>query len=402
MDVHKKTVTVGLVYRDRCGGRVHELRTFQTMTRDLLEMRDWLQAKGCNVVALESTGVSWKPIVHLVEGAFEVLLVNPTHSKHVPGRKTDAKDCEWMAEGLEHGLLRGRFLPPGEIRDLRDLTRYRRQLVKTRREEVNRRQNVLEDANIKLASGATDVMGKSGRTILEALLGGEREPQVLAELARGRLRTKKAELEAALQGLLRPHHALLLAEILAHIDSLEDGMACWEERIDDMCRPVLPEIELLDTIPGVEKRAAQDVVAEIGGAMSRFPSHKHLSSWAKLSPGNNESAGKRYSGKTGKGDRWLRSLVVECAHAAGHAKGTSLGAQYHRLAGRKGKKRAAVAVGHSILDSADCILRDTVPYKELGADHFDTINRHHVIRYHVRRLESLGLKVQIEDPPLAA
>jgi transposase len=402
MDVHKKDVKVCLITREAPGRRRQAVRTFSTMTKDLLALRDWLQDQGCEVVAMESTGVYWKPIFNLLEGDFQVLLVNPTHIKQVPGRKTDVKDCEWIAQLLEHGLLKGSFIPPLEIRDLRDLTRYRRQLVHEHTAEVNRLQKVLETANIKLASVATDVMGVSGRAILRALLAGVQDPEQLAELSKGRLRNKKAELALALEGRLRPHHARLLSRILAHLEFLEESIAECEAEIDELCRPFQQEIELLDTEPGVDKRAAQDLIAEIGVDMRPFASHKHLCSWAKMSPGNNESAGKRHSGRTGKGNKWLRAILVECAHAAGHTQDTHLGSQFRRFAGRKGKKRAAIVVGHSLLESAYFILRDKVPYQELGAHYVDETKKAHVIRYHVRQLESLGLKVDIQELPIAA
>jgi transposase len=401
MDVHKKDVQVCLITRDAHGRRTQEVRTFSTMTKDLLAMRDWLQDHGCKVVAMESSGVYWKPIFNLLEGDFQVMLVNPTHIKRVPGRKTDVKDCEWIGQLLEHGLLSASFIPPQEIRDLRDLTRYRRQLVHAHTAEVNRLQKVLEMANIKLASVATAVMGKSGRAILHALLAGVRDPAQLAELSKGRLRNKKTELALALEGRLRPHHARLLTRILAHLEFLEESIADCESEIEEMCRPFQQEVELLDTEPGVDQRAAQDLIAEIGVNRGPFPSHKHLCSWGKISPGNNESAGKRQSGRTGKGNKWLRSILVECAHAAGHTKDTNLDTPFRRFAGRKGKKRAAIAVGHSILEAAYFILRDKVPYRELGANYLDKINQTHVIRYHVRRLESLGLHVDIQQLPTA-
>lgn len=402
MDVHKKDVKVCLVTRDKQGQRTQEIRTFSTMTKELLAMRDWLQDVGCKVVGMESTGVYWKPIFNLLEGDFEVLLVNPTHIKKVPGRKTDVKDCEWIAELLEHGLLSGSFIPPVEIRDLRDLTRYRRKLVETHTSEVNRLQKVLETANIKLCSVASNVMGVSGRAIVKALLSGEKDPAALAELSKGRLRNKKEELEGALEGRFRPHHARLLTQILAHIEFLEESIAECEAQIEVICRPFDEEIALLDTEPGVDKRSAQDIIAEIGVEMGQFPSHKHLCSWASISPGNNESAGKRKSGRTSKGNKWLRAILVECGHAAGRSKDTYLGAQYRRFASRKGKKRAAVAVGHSILEAAYFIIRDKVPYRELGGNYLDEINKESIIRYHVRRLEGLGLKVQYQELPKAA
>lgn len=402
MDVHKKDVKVCLVTRDRQGQRQQEIRTFRTLTRDLLAMRDWLQDQGCTQIVMESTGVYWKPIFNLFEGDFTVLLVNPAHVKQVPGRKTDVKDCAWLAELLEHGLLQGSFIPPIEIRDLRDLTRYRRQVIHTRSAEVNRLQKVLEDANIKLASVATDVMGVSGRAILQALLAGGQAPEQLADLAKGRLRKKKEALQAALQGLFRPHHARLLTHILSHIEFLDDSIAACEADIEALCRPVAEEIALLDTAPGVGKRAAQDLIAEIGVDMGRFPSQKHLCSWAKLSPGHYESAGKRASGHTGKGNKWLRAVLVECAHAASHTKITYLGTKFRRFARRKGKQRAAIMVAHRLLEAAYFMLRDKVPYREQGDQYLDERHKMFLLRHHLRRLENLGFTVDIRELPQTA
>lgn len=402
IDVHKRDVKVCLVTRDASGQRRQEVRTYRTMTKDLLAMRDWLQDHGCRVVALESTGVYWKPLFNLLEGDFEVLLVNPGHIKQVPGRKTDVKDCEWIAELLEHGLLNGSFIPPIEIRDLRDLTRYRRKLVEMRASEVNRLQKILETANIKLASVASDVMGVSGRAILNALLSGERNPERLAELSRGRLRQKKDELTAALEGRFRPHHAQLLTCILAHIEFLDESITECETQIEALCRPFAEEIERLDSMTGMDKRAAQDLIAEIGVDMHPFLSHKHLCSWAHVCPGNNESAGKRKSGRIGEGNKWLRAILIECAHAAGRTKDTYLSSQYARFAWRKGKKYAAVVVAHSILEAAYFILRDKVPYHDLGPHYLDEINKAHIIRYNIRRLESLGLHFQVQELALVA
>lgn len=399
MDVHKKDVKVCLVTRDSQGQRQEDVRTFRTMTADLRAMRTWLQAHGCTLIAMESTGVYWKPIFNLLEADFTILLVNPAHIKQVPGRKTDVKDCRWVAELLEHGLLRGSFIPPIEIRDLRDLTRYRRQLVQARSAEVNRLQKVLEDANIKLASVATDVMGVSGRAIVQALLAGVVDPTHLAELAKGRLRKKKQDLQGALEGRFRPHHTRLLTHILAHIEFLDESIAACEAQIAEMCRPFAEVIALLDTIPGVSQRTAQDLIAEIGVDMAWFPSAKHLCSWAKLSPGHYESAGKRKSGRTGKGNKWLRTVLVECAHAASHTKATYLGTKFRRFASRKGKKQAAVMVAHRILEAAYFLIRDQVPYRELGSGYLDEHQKVHVIRHHVRRLESLGLQVEIRELP---
>jgi transposase len=402
MDVHKKDVKVCLVRRNQQGQRQEEVRTFSTMTGELLQLRDWLQDHGCKVVAMESTGVYWQPIFNLLEGDFEVLLVNPAHIKQVPGRKTDVKDCQWLAQLLEHGLLKGSFIPPVEIRDLRDLTRYRRQLVNERSAEVNRLQKLLENANLKLASVASDILGVSGRAILQAILAGESDPERLAELSKGRLRNKKAELEQALAGRFRPHQARLLSRMLSHIDFLDESITECEAEIEVMCAPFAEEIEHLDTVPGIDKRSAQDLIAEVGVEMSHFPSHRHLCSWAKLCPGSNESGGKRQSGRVGKGNKWLRALLVECAHAAGRSKDTYLGSQFRRFAARKGAKRAAVTVAHSMLGAIYFILRDKVAYRELGADYLDKRNRTHVIRHHLRRLEGLGFKVDIQPLPQAA
>jgi transposase len=301
IDVHKKTVVACVIVPGAQKGAVEkETQTYATMADDLGALAEWLQAKG---VTHESTGVYWKPIFNLLEGQLTILLVNPAHIKQVPGRKTDVKDCQWIAELLEHGLLKGSFIPPLAIRDLRDLTRYRRQLVNTQSAEVNRLQKILEDANIKLASVATDVMGVSGRRILQALLAGNVDPEQLAELAKGRLRAKKVELQAALHGRLRPHHTRLLTHILTHLEFLEETLASCEAEVEELCRPLTEEIALLDTAPGVSIRTAQDLLAEIGVAMEHFPSARHLCSWAKLSPGNNESAGKRRSGQTGHGNK---------------------------------------------------------------------------------------------------
>ena len=403
IDVHKKNVKVCLVTRDSSGQRREEVRTFATMTRQLLAMRDWLQDNGCKVIAMESTGVYWKPIFNLFEADFEVLLVNPQHIKQVPGRKTDVKDCQWIAELLEHGLLKSSFIPPREIRDLRDLTRYRRRLVQTRAAEVNRVQKILEQANIKLASVATDIMGVSSRAMLAALLQDqEQDPAQIAALAKGRLREKKAELTLALEGRFRPHHTKLLKRILSHIDFLTTSITECEEEIDELCRPFATVVERLDGITGVNLRSAQDLLAEIGLDMGQFPSHKHLCSWGGVSPGNNESAGRRKRAKTRKGNKWLSAILVQCAQAAGHSKDTYLGAQFRRFAGRKGKNKAAVIVAHSILEAAYFVIRDQVDYNDLGANHFDQLKKDHIIRSYIKRLETLGLKVEVTELPAAA
>lgn len=403
IDVHKKNVKVSLVTRDSAGQRHEEVRTFATVTRQLLALRDWLQDHHCQVIAMESTGVYWKPLFNLFEGDFEVLLVNPAHIKQVPGRKTDVKDCQWIAELLEHGLLKASFIPPLEIRDLRDLTRYRRRLVQTRAAEVNRVQKILEQANIKLASVATDIMGVSSRAMLAALLqDAAQDPKQIAELAKGRMRGKKPELALALEGRFRPHHTKLLQRILSHIDFLTQSIVECEKEIDELCRPFAEVLERLDGITGMNLRSAQDVVAEIGLHMGQFPSHKHLCSWAGVSPGNNESAGRRKRARTKKGNKWLTAILVQCAQAAGHTKNTYLGAQFRRFAGRKGKNKAAVIVAHSILEAAYFVIRDQVSYQELGPQHFDQQRKDHIIRSYLKRLENLGLKVEVTELPAAA
>ena len=402
MDVHKQDVKVCLVWRDDKGERCEEVRTFSTMTRPLMSMREWLESRKCKVIAIESTGVYWKPIFNLLEGDFEVMLVNPGHLKYVQGFKTDPKDARWLAGLLEYGLLQGSFIPPREIRDVRDMTRYRRRLIEEHTAEVNRVQKILEDANIKLASVATDIFGVSGRAILDALLNGEMTPEEMAELSKGRLRNKREELAESLVGRFRPHHALLLSRMLEHIDFLDGAIEDCDTVIEDMLRPFALKIENMDTVTGVDVRAAQDIIAEVGADMSVFPTHRHLCSWAGICPGNNESGGKRRSGKTRKGNKWLKAMVTQCAHAAGHSRKTYLGTQFGRFASRKGKQRAAIAVGHSILEAIYFILRDDVPYQELGPEYFDKLNKDHIIRNYKKRLEALGLVVEISEAPVAA
>lgn len=399
LDVHKETVVACVLTRE--GGPPHkETRTFKTMTADLLVLHDWLQAHEVTHVAMESTGIYWKPIYNLLEGSFEVLLVNAAHIKAVPGRKTDVKDCEWIADLLAHGLLKGSFIPPEPLRDLRDLTRYRKSLTDERVREINRLQKLLETANIKLSSVATDVMGVSGRAMMEALLSGNTDPAVLADLARGKLRKKLPLLRQALEGRFRSHHQFMLGQILSHLDYLDEAIEAVSKEVQSHITPFAEEIQLLDTIPGVDQKVAQAIVAEIGVDMSQFPSHRHLASWAGLCPGNNESAGKHKSGKTRKGDRWLKRSLIEAAWAVSHTKATYLNTLYHRVARRRGKKKAAVAVSHAILVMAYHMLKNHIPYQELGADYFDLLNANHVKNHFVHRLECLGFKVSLE--PIAA
>lgn len=394
LDVHKEFVVACLLTVDADGQAVRELRTFKTMTADLLALSDWLKAAGCTHVAMESTGVYWKPVYNLLEGEFELLLANAQHLKRVPGRKTDASDAEWIAELLQHGLLRGSFVPDVEQRDLRDLTRYRTSLVQERSRTVNRVQKVLEGANIKLASVVSNVLGVSARAMLEGLLEGG-DPQALADLARGRLRDKRPQLAQALKGCLREHHRFLVAEHLAHIDYLDEAIARVSEEIEERMRPFEEDIKRLDTIPGVDRRTAEVLLAEIGHDMSRFPTAHHLASWTGMCPGQNETGGKRYSGKTRPGNHWLCQALVEASHAASRSKDTYLSAQYSRLARRRGKKKAEIAVAHSILVIVYHLLTRKEEYRDLGPNYFDERNRQHLQRSLIRRLERLGYHVAL-------
>ena len=395
LDVHKKSVVACLITPQ---GK--QIRTFATMTGDILRMADWLTQEGCTHVAMESTGVFWKPIYNLLEGEFELLVVNAQHIKAVPGRKTDVKDAEWIADLLRHGLLRASFIPDAQQRDLRELTRYRTTLVRERADTINRLHKVLEDANIKLAGVATDIMGVSARSMLEALLSGESDPAVLADLAKGRLREKSDALLAALAGRVRSVHRFMIAEHLGHIDHLDASIERVSQLIEEKSRPFVREgemdlMEMLDSVPGISERAAQVLVAEVGTDMSRFPSAAHLASWAGMCPGNNQSGGKRGSGRTRKGSPWLKQVLMEAAHGAVRTKGSYFGAQYRRLAGRRGSKRALVAVAHSILVIVYHVLSRHVSYQELGGNYFDERERQMVERRAVRRLERLGYQVQL-------
>jgi transposase len=402
LDVHKMTV-VACVRRVEPSGRVHEeVRTFGTMTAELLLLSDWLAEAEVSHVAMESTGVYWKPVFNLLEGDFEVLLVNPRHMKQVPGRKTDVKDCQWIAQLLQCGLLRGSFIPPRPTRELRELTRQRSQLVAEKAAVANRIQKVLEDANIKLAGVATDVLGVSGRAMIGALIAGREDPAALAELARRRLRRKLPELRAALQGRVSEHHRFLLGVLMSHLNSLEGLITDLSQRIAAVMPASAEAVERLKTIPGVDQRTAEGLVAEIGTDMARFPTSGHLASWAGMCPGNNESAGKHRSGRTTKGDRWLRQTLTQAAWAASHTKGTYLSAQYHRLAARRGKKRAVVALGHTLLVIVYHVLKDQTTYKELGADYLDRLEPDRLTRQLVRRLEKLGHRVTLEPEEKAA
>ncbi len=465
LDIHKKMLVACLIIVTADGKRHKEIRSFRTVTQDLLQLLDWLKAADCTHVAMEATGVYWKPIYNILEGHFELLVVNAQHIKAVPGHKTDVHDAEWIADLLQHGLLKSSFIPSTEQRELRDLTRYRTTVVEERVRAVNRLQKTLEDTNLKLGDVVTDILGKSGRAILDALLAGERDPRVLADLARGRLKAKRAQLEEALVGTLKPHHHFMLTEHLGHVDLLDKAIARVGAEIEARMGPLLapspeqspsgsqsepepspvdcqPEPEqspsgsqseqspsgsqsepepspvdqqpeqspltwaqavvLLCSIPGISQRAAEGILAEIGLQMSRFKSAKHLASWAGMCPGNHESAGKRMSGKTNKGSPWLRKLLVQAAHAAGRTKDTYLSAQYGRLAARRGKKKATIAVGHSLLVIIFHVLQQRKPYQELGSNFFDEQERQRLEKRLVQRLEKLGYEVSLEPVAHAA
>jgi transposase len=396
LDVHKREVVACLVSTEPDGTVCKEVRAFGTMTPDILALADWLATHAVTQVAMESTGVYWKPIWNLLEEQFDLLLVNARHVKAVPGRKTDVRDCEWLAELLRHGLLTGSFVPDRPQRELRELTRYRTSLVRERTAATNRLQKTLEGANVKLASVATDILGKSGREILAALVAGKTDSAELAQLAQGRLREKIPQLERALVGCVGAHQRFLVAEQVAHIDFLDAAMTRVSAELAERLRPDEEAMSRLDTIPGVGLAVAETLVAEIGVDLTRFPSAKHLAAWAGLCPGNDESAGKRRGGTTRKGSPWLRACLVQAAHAAARTKGTYLAAQYRRLATRRGRARAAVAVAHSILTIVYHLLTEGTVYHDLGGNYFDERDRQAVERRLVHRLEGLGYKVSLD------
>jgi transposase len=397
LDVHKRSVTACLLKNGASGQPVKQIRTFGTMTRELRQLAQWLQEEGCQHVAMESTGVYWKPVYYLLEPSCkEILLLNAQHIKHVPGRKTDMKDAEWIATVYRHGLVRGSFVLPKEMRELRELTRYRSTLVRERASECNRIQKLLEHANIKLACVATDVLGKSGQAMLRALIAGGTDPEALADLAKGRLRAKIPQLEAALEGQLSATTRWLLQQQLERVTHLEESLARLDAKVEELCRPFAPTLAILDQIPGVNRRIAQIVVAEIGLDMSRFPTAAQIASWAGMCPGNHETGGKNKSGKTRKGCSWLRAALVEAGWAAGHCKEGYLQAQYHRICRRRGKKRACVAVGHSILVIAYTLIRDNKNYQDLGSEYFQQRHETALKDALVRRLASLGYQVTLE------
>jgi transposase len=404
LDVHQKFITVGVRCRLETGKLFAEVRTFGTMTRDLLALADYLEALGVTHVAMESTGVLWKPVWNILEGRFKLLLVNPRHLKQVPGRKSDVSDADWIAQLLQCGLLQGSFVPSRELRELRDLTRIRAQLTSEQTRVANRIHKVLEDANIKLSAVASDILGKSGRAMLWALIDGERDPEKLAELALGRLRAKIPELKLALEGHFSEHHRFLVKHLLGHLDELDRRIDEISQRIDERLPSIVSEERLrrLDATPGVNRTTIENVIAEIGANMSQFPDEHHLSSWAGICPGNEESAGKRLRNRTTRKNRWLRRALTEAAWAAGRTKNSYFGAQYRRLAPRRGKKRALIAVAHSLLVIFYHMLKYDVEYHDLGVDYFDKLEPERLKRYLVKRLERLGYQVNLTPQTEAA
>jgi transposase len=375
---------------------------FGTVTRDLLALADWLRTCGATHVAMESTGVYWKPVWHILEGQFELLLVNAQHVKAIPGKKTDRRDSEWLAELLQHGLLKSSFVPPEPIRELRDLTRYRVTLCQECNRIANRIQKVMEDANLKLASVATDALGASGRAMLKALLAGERDPTRLAEMARGLLRRKIPTLQLALEGRVSAHHRFLLQELLDHLEFVEGKIGRLEEEIATRLRPFEDVVRRLCTIPGVDRVSAWGIISEIGLDINQFPDARHLASWAGLCPGNWESAGKRRSGKTRKGSAWLRRHLCQCAWGVSTKQKNYLSALFRRLSARRGVKRATIAVAHALLGIAYHVLKHEVEYRDLGPDYFDSLDPARLKRRLVKRLEGLGFQVTLATQALPA
>jgi transposase len=395
LDVHRDTVAACVRVPGTKSERREEVRTFGTMTADLLALREWLQEHGVTHVAMEATGVLWKPVYYALEDAFTLLLVNPAHMKNVPGRKTDVKDSAWIAQLLECGLLKASFVPPKPMRELRDLTRYRSELVHERTREVQRLHKVLQDAGVKLSSVASSIMGVSGRAMVEALIGGTRDAGALADLARGLLRKKLPELRRALEGRFDAHHAFMASRILAHIDYLEEEIQEMTRQIEEALRPLSSEVEKLSTIPGVKGKTTAVILAEMGANMSQFPSAKHLASWTGLCPGNNESAGKHKRCGTRAGNKWLRSILVEAALAGIKDQKGRLAGLYYRLRSRLGHKKAVIAVAHEILTIAYHVLARGKTYDELGRDYYDRAQKEAVKTRYVRKLERMGFEVKL-------
>jgi len=397
LDVHKDSVMACILTPGAGAEPRKEIRQFGTTTAELRALAAWLGEHAVTHAAMESTGVYWKPVFNILEASCELIVVNARHVKQVPGRKTDKADCAWLASLLRHGLLEASFVPPVEVRELRDLCRMRTTLVRECVQVGNRLRKVLEDANVKLDSVASDVLGVSGRLMIQALITGEDDPAVLAQLARGRMRSKQAALTAALEGQVRPHHRFLLQQWMGLLDTLEQHIAAVEDEIERHMPPFAWAAELLETVPGIQRTAACALIAEIGADMGRFPTARHLASWAGLCPGNNESAGKRRSGKSHRGNRWIKGLMTEIAWAASRTKNSYAAAMYKRLAPRRGSKRALVAVANALLQSVWHMLTHHRPYQDLGANYFDRLREDQLTRALVRRLEKLGHKVVLES-----
>jgi transposase len=395
LDVHQATVVACLLMVRKDGRVQKQMRTFGTTTRELVCLREWLLSEGCTHLAMESTGVYWKPVYAILEGALAIVVANSQHVKKVPGRKTDVKDAEWLADLLCHGLLRPSFVPPKPIRELRDLTRYRRKLVESQAAERNRLLKLLETANIKLSSVATDVFGVSGRLMLRALIEGKATPQEMAELAKRKLRNKIPQLELALEGRVEEHHRFLLKLQLERLESAEKDLETLEQRIQEKLKPYAAQLALLQEIPGVDWTLAAVIIAELGVDMSVFANVSQLTSWAGVCPGNNESAGKRKSSRIPKGNVYLKTALVEAANCAAKAKGTYLRDKFYRLKARRGYKRAAVAIAHKILVAIYHMLSQQVSYNDLGDLYLDKLNKNHLTRNLVHRLERLGYQVTL-------
>jgi len=402
IDVHKKTIVACLLVGKPGEKPNATIKTFSTMTEDILACKDWLDSEDCTHVALESTGVYWKPIFNIMEESMKIILANARDIKNVPGRKTDVKDCQWIAELLRHGLIKGSFIPPRPIRQLRDLTRYRQKLIQQRSSELNRIQKFLEDANIKLSSVVTDINGISAKDIISHLLNNDMSPKEMAKLAKGRLRNKLGELEKALKGYMTDHHRTVLRICIQMIAFYDQAIEKLNAEIEKNMEPYQETSEILQTIPGVKKKTAETIIAEIGDDMDQFPSHAHLSSWAGMSPGNKQSGDKRYSGKMTPGNKWLKGCLVEASWAASKTKDTYLNARYRRLVTRRGKKRACVAVGHTILIIAYHVIKEQITYKELGADYFDRLNEKYLIKHLISKFKILGYTLEIKKEPEAA
>jgi len=402
LDVHQATVVACLLIVSANGNVRKQMRTFGTTTRELLSMRTWLLSEGCTQIAMESTGVDWKPVFAILEGELEIVVANAQHVKKVSGRKSDVKDAEWLAELLCHGLLRSSFVPPKPIRELRDLTRYRRKLVESQTAERNRLLKLLETANIKLSSVVCDVFGVSGQLMLKALLKGKASPPEMAQLAKGCLRKRIADLEPALRGKLEPHHRFLLRLQLDRLQAVEEDLTTLERHMQEKLQPYAAQLALLQEIPGVDWTLAAVIIAELGVDMSVFQSVSQLASWAGVCPGTNESAGKRKSSRVPKGNVYLKTGLVEAANAASRAQGTYLRDKFYRLKARRGYKRATMAVAHKILVAIYHMLSQQVSYNDLGDLYLDKLNKNHLTRNLVHRLERLGYVVTLTPQQQAA